>query len=327
MGTLQGFIGTYASEKSLGLYRFSVDTDSGTVTKPQLYFQADDAKCMDFFHGYLAAPVESQGAAGMVLVKREEDRGILAHQVMEEANAACFLTHDEEYLYTANYHQGHVLLYREEQGRLIREYKLQAAPKAGCHQVILRGQRILVPCLKLDKILVFDRTGRRQQTGEITFPRGSGPRHGIFSKDGEDFYVVGEKSCSLFCFRVSVEEKEPRFQLMEEIPLYENKGDGYAAAAIRLSPDGRFLYISVRGADELVVFGLADGRRSIIQHSSSGGKHPRDFLLTPDGRFLLVVNRSSSQLVSFPRDGETGLLGRPVSRETVYEGVGILLDA
>lgn len=43
MGKINGFIGTYASENSKGVYRFTFDTVSGTLGKTELFYEAKDA--------------------------------------------------------------------------------------------------------------------------------------------------------------------------------------------------------------------------------------------------------------------------------------------
>ena len=76
-------------------------------------------------------------------------------------------------------------------------------------------------------------------------------------------------------------------------------------AAIRLHPSGRWLYVSVRGADVLVRFRIGeDGCLTEQSRISSGGMIPRDFDLTPDGRFLLAANQDSDTLCVFEIDTE-----------------------
>ncbi|MFQ9705438.1 MAG: lactonase family protein [Enterocloster clostridioformis] len=72
-----------------------------------------------------------------------------------------------------------------------------------------------------------------------------------------------------------------------------------ASAAIRLSPDERFLYVSTRFAEVITVFKIDHGCLAQIQQTGCGGIHPRDMVLTPDGRYLLVANRTRGGLVSF----------------------------
>ena len=46
---------------------------------------------------------------------------------------------------------------------------------------------------------------------------------------------------------------------------------GNEAAAIRLSADERFLYVSVRGADIVVVVSLEEGTGKVVQRKECGG--------------------------------------------------------
>ncbi|MBQ6207859.1 MAG: beta-propeller fold lactonase family protein, partial [Oscillospiraceae bacterium] len=80
-------------------------------------------------------------------------------------------------------------------------------------------------------------------------------------------------------------------------------------AAIRLSEDGRHLYVSTRTMDLLSVVELEGDRPSLIQTIPCGGQHPRDFILVGD--WLLVANRFSRSVVSFARndDGTIGEKG------------------
>ena len=83
---------------------------------------------------------------------------------------------------------------------------------------------------------------------------------------------------------------------------------GNLGAAIRLHPSGRWLYVSVRGADVLVHFRIGeDGCLAEQSRISSGGMIPRDFDLTPDGRFLLAANQDSDSLCVFEIDTEGAL--------------------
>jgi hypothetical protein len=90
------------------------------------------------------------------------------------------------------------------------------------------------------------------------------------------------------------------------------------AAALHLSPDGKFLYASNRAnANELVIYSVdpQDGTLMPAGHQSSLGVKPRDFCIDPTGKFLVVANQDSDNLVTFKRDLEAGTLtptGKPV---------------
>ena len=98
-----------------------------------------------------------------------------------------------------------------------------------------------------------------------------------------------------------------------------------ASAAIRLSADERFLYVSTRFADVITVFALDGFQAAPIQQVGSGGVHPRDFVLTPDGNYLLAANRTQGGLACFRLDPENGKIGALCSSVPAPEAVSIAL--
>lgn len=96
-----------------------------------------------------------------------------------------------------------------------------------------------------------------------------------------------------------------------------------AAAAIRLTSDEKFLYISIRGLDILAVINVQGEKAAVIQHSSCGGVHPRDFILSPDENFLLAANRFAGGIVSIGRDRTSGLLKGLLDSVPMPEGVSL----
>ena len=96
-----------------------------------------------------------------------------------------------------------------------------------------------------------------------------------------------------------------------------------AAAAIRLTSDEKFLYISIRGLDILAAINVQGEKAAVIQHSSCGGVHPRDFILSPDENFLLAANRFAGGIVSIGRDRTSGLLKGLLDSVPMPEGVSL----
>lgn len=315
MEQLTGYIGTYDAPGHPGVYRFRLDGETGALSEGELFYKARSAKALALWSGRLAAPVEREGKAGMLLLDRTRP-GVALDEVFYERNTACYAVWEAGRLYTANYHQGHVLEYcvKDDILQLVREIKV--APKAGCHQVLLHEGHLLVPCLEQDRVLLFDGAGR--QAGELPFPAGSGPRHGVFDAARAWLYFITERSCEIHVFRVG---PGLRFEREGRFPLPAHPGD--AGAAIRLSEDGRFLYASVRGSDLLAVYRVAGGRLELIQQVPCGGAHPRDLVLAPGGRFLLAANRDSGSVACFPLDREHGTIGTETGRLTVPRPVAL----
>lgn len=314
MGTIIGYAGTYASPESAGVYRFTLDGESGAVSPPELFCPAPDAKYLSLREGLLAAPVVRQDGAGVILLNVETGRAV---ERLTERIAACHVAQDETRVYTANFHEGTVRVYGKPD--LAPVGVISIAPGAGCHQVLLHKGNILVPCMELDAIRVFD-AATLAPAGEIAFPAGSGPRHGVFDREHRRLFVAGQRSHSVFSFRV----EGKGLSLEGEFPVLERWEPDDETAAIRLSPDERYLYVSVRGPDVIAAFRVDGGRLVPGQRVSSGGKHPRDFALSPDGRFLLAANRFGGGIVCFRRDADTGEIGPVCGRAELPQVVSIV---
>jgi 6-phosphogluconolactonase len=81
-------------------------------------------------------------------------------------------------------------------------------------------------------------------------------------------------------------------------------------ADVHVSPSGRFLYGSNRGHNSIVVFEIdpRTGKLKLVEHVSTQGDWPRNFVIDPAGKFLLVANQRSDNVVTFSIDERTGRL-------------------
>lgn len=319
---MHGYIGTYTTGRSQGIYRFTFDPDTGALSEPILFAAVRNPKCIARKGSILASAIELEGRAGVALWDARHPCTPPFSMCCPEKQTPCHLRFSGSSLLAANYHEGLFTVYRTDSHNLSCATQIACGEKAGCHQSLGRRGFILVPCLEQDQVRIFDR--KFSPRGVILFPAGSGPRHGIFHPKDRTLWMVTERSHELYHFNYA----DTRYQLLQQVSILPKDHPEYAAsttAAIRLSPDGRFLYTSTRGADIMSVFALdADGAH-LIQKVPCGGKHPRDFILSDDGRYVLVLCRDSDDLFSFPRDAETGKLGEIVSHIHVPEGSSICL--
>ena len=327
----------------------------------------------------LAVPRKVNGRAGLAVVNVATDPLQVVGEYGEEQDCPAYVTGDGEFWYTANYHDGGIRIYKLTEtsnfpgneklptailtgedaaggekncgnalANLQLIHKLETGRESGCHQIILAGPFLLACCLVRDQILIYDRTRNWQQVGTIDFPKGTGPRHGIFTRDGQTLFVVSELSNELFVFAVgkklATQNSQPTkildgqnlnlqpeqdaqnnfLTLISAQPLLEQNDLPAAAAAIRLSPDEKFLYVSVRERNVICVFALAGITATKIQEAPCGGDHPRDLVLTPDGKFVLAVNRYPGSIVSFSRDQASGKIGKAVSSITIPQAVSVV---
>ena len=192
------------------------------------------------------------------------------------------------------------------------------------HQILFApdGRHVYVSDLGLDRLVCYRMDGEtgwlvRDGWPDICGVPGQGVRHGVFAASKRHLYVMTEMACELNVY--GYDPVTGAASLLQRLSaLEEGCRTPGLGAAIRLHPNGRLLYCSVRGSDQIVVFRmLDDGRLELLRHEPCGGKIPRDFLLTPDGRFLLVGNQDSDTVCVFAADGESGALTPVWTQEAV----------
>ncbi len=177
------------------------------------------------------------------------------------------------------------------------------------------GKYVLVADLGADKVFIyrFDRAKRTLvPASDQALPPGSGPRHLLFDSRGRFVYLITDMSSALHVF--SWDAKRGQLQPVQSLSTYPA---GYAGkdttggAEIRMSADGRFVYVSVRGDQDSIVAYAVDqdaGTLKEMQRLPTGGKSPRGFAIDPSGRWLLATNDATDTVTVLKIDPATGLL-------------------
>jgi len=142
----------------------------------------------------------------------------------------------------------------------------------------------------------------------VSVQNGEGPRHLVFSVDKKYLYLVTEMGSAVHVYDYDAGKLDEK-QVISFLP------DGFkgktAGAAVKVSADGKFLYVSNRlETNEIIIFAInpEDGKLTFVDHVSTTGKNPRDFEFDPSGNFLLVANQDSDDILIFKVDKESGKL-------------------
>lgn len=139
----------------------------------------------------------------------------------------------------------------------------------------------------------------------IQLPAGSGPRRMQLSANGKYLYVNHETDSKVQVFAVAGGVLTSLQTISTLAPGF--KGDNMTAE-ILLSADGRFLYVSNRGQDNITLFAVnqATGLLKQIKNVPAGGKTPRNIRFSPDGNYLLSANQDGNSITEFRVDKATG---------------------
>jgi len=241
----------------------------------------------------------------------------------------CYVSTDGHFLAVANYSGGTLATYRLREDGSIGpmdtlvvsgtggpDMTRQDRPHVHCAIFTPDGKHLLFSEFSADEIGRMDigPDGIRNYCRAATLHADYGPRHLLFDASGTHLYVIGELSGDITVFDYAAGT------LTERQVIKADRLDARGAADIHLSPDGRFLYASLRlRGDGISVFEVgADGTLTYVGYQATG-IHPRNFNITPNGRFVLVACRDTDAIEIYARSSETGLLsftGRviPVSR-------------
>jgi 6-phosphogluconolactonase len=200
----------------------------------------------------------------------------------------------------------------------------QSKPYAHWFRTDPSNRFALAADLGMDQIVVYRFDAG---TGELTphdppFAKvtpGSGPRHMAFHPNGRWAYAVQELANEVVAFQWDADRGTlTQFQAVET--LAAGFTEPSTAAEIAVRADGRFVYVSNRGEDSLVVYAVdaRTGELTLRQRVPARGRTPRYFALDHTGRWLVVSNQDGGNLAVFGVDRESGELrpaGEPVPLE------------
>ncbi len=194
----------------------------------------------------------------------------------------------------------------------------QSSPHVHCAVFSPDGKYLIATDFSADRLIRYELS-----TGRTDFCRLSddtGPRHVTFAPDGRHMYVIGELSGD-----VTVVEYGNELKIKQIVEA--DKTDARGAADIHVSPDGRFLYASLRlRNDGIAIFSINDDGTLKEAGYMNTGVHPRNFTITPNGEWLLCACRDSDSVEVYSIDRTTGLLSRTSESLSLSKPVCLVWD-
>ena len=115
---MHGYIGTYTTGRSQGIYRFTFDPDTGTLSEPILFAAVRNPKCVARKGSILASAIELEGRAGVALWDARHPCTPPFSMCCPEKQTPCHLRFSGSSLLAANYHEGLFTVYRTDSHNL-----------------------------------------------------------------------------------------------------------------------------------------------------------------------------------------------------------------
>lgn len=334
------YIATQNPEK-MGITVAEFDSDTGALSAPKLV-----AETRDPAHFTLSADGKrlylcNTGTPGGVSAFAVEDRKTGALKLLNYKESMgrgpSYVSVDKtgHYVLDANYGGGFVEVYSlaadgslnqqtafvQHQGSSVHPQR-QTKPYAHWFRTDPTNKFGLVADLGTDRIVIYrfdEKTGKLMphEPGFTKVNGGSGPRHLAFHPNGKWLYAVQELSNEVIAFNWdSRQGTATQFQAVKTLPA-DFTGPN-TAAEIAVRNDGKFLYVSNRGHDSIVVYSISakNGELALVERVPSRGKVPRYFTFDPTNQWLIVSNQDGANVAVFSVDGKSGELqpaGEPVA--------------
>jgi 6-phosphogluconolactonase len=137
---------------------------------------------------------------------------------------------------------------------------------------------------------------------------GSGPRHLTFRPDGRFAYAVYERSSTVAAFSHAADGALAELQQLSTVPPYFDGPNSPAEVAVH--PNGKFLYVSNRGHNSVVLFTIdaEKGTLTYVEEQGTGGKKPVHFGIEPSAKHMAIVNQDSNTVLASRIDAGNGRL-------------------
>jgi 6-phosphogluconolactonase len=338
------YVGTYTGPKSQGIYVFRLQADdprvSQNITLAPLGLAAAASSpsflALDPTRRLLFAVNEVNqfegkptGAVSAFAIDRAKGTLALINRRPSMGAGPCHLALDRSgrHLFVANYGSGSVsVLPVARDGRLGAASDVvqhtgssvnpdrQKGPHAHCVTVDRDNRFVFVCDLGLDKVLAyrFDAAHGTLTPHDPPFAPlkpGAGPRHMVFRPDGRFAYVVNELTSTITAFRYDANGGVLReVQTVSTLP--EHFEGANSGAEIDVHRSGRWLYVSNRGHNSVVLFDIDSdaGTLSYVEEQGTAGFTPRHFGIDPSATYLAVGNQNSDTILVARIDAGNGRL-------------------
>ena len=275
-----------------GIYAYNL-TKNGSL-KQTGYFPCDRpmyaVKCEKGLCVLLRQPFLNDNFSGYFYI--DESLKTATEIKSTQGVVACHLCVDNSDVFIVNYLSGNIVkngeVITQRKGKSVHTIR-QTEPHT--HFVDKTPDEYLAVCdLGTDALAFYDKN--LQLISETKVPSGYGIRHLTFAKDGRYIYAVNELVSSISIFSY----KGGKAELTNTVKI-DCKNEKANGAAIRLSKDGKYLYISLREENVICVYAVNDGELTLLQTIDCGGDSPRDFNIFDN--YLICCNENSNNVVVF----------------------------
>lgn len=335
------FVGTYTEMitptfggKGSGIYTVNFNNLTGkfevlntTITRNPAYLALSEDKQ----YLYAIDEVVEEKQPKIKSYKIEADYSLtLINEVPICGSLPCHIVYNNLSVLVACYDSGNVFQFQVgDKGELLESpqqfehygnsinLQRQEAPHA--HQVVVHPNKtaIFIPDLGIDTIKAYTLLNgivQENSKGDVAIPKGSGPRHMVFNHNGDYAYLLNELTGTVSILK-SINGKMLHIESVASLPLSFQEIP--SASAIRIHPNGRYLYVANRTLEAITIFKIEDDKLELLNYHRIDGKTLREFNISPDGKWLIACMQDSDDTFVFQIQNDGKLMQTFHSKEVI----------
>lgn len=322
-------LGGYTRKTGKGIYKSQLDTETGVLADPKLYLELKDPTYLDVTNDLkLISLAKGENGGGIVLYDISGDEPKLLDTDFSEETAPSFVKVDQSsnLIFSSYFHLSQVTIDHITDDNKLERLSTIHFEGTGPHpeqdqskphySVLTPDGKLIICDYGADRIYLYDISDPKnpEKLTEFIAPAGYAPRHLVFHPSKPYIYVACELSSKVLVLKYDAQNSS--FNLVDEASAAKDEQKN-TTAAIRITKDAKFLYVSTRGADTIATFEInSEGDRlKELGSTKTKGNGPRDFELDPSEKFVLVANQDSDNLTLFKRNPNKGIL--TISKDSI----------
>ncbi len=235
------------------------------------------------------------------------------------------LTKDEKYLVGASFFDGVAELFSLDENGAVKElvdsYQFtttgtskkdgtfgQGTPRCHCSFALKNSNLIAITDYSGDRLVCFEiKDGKLLLKSELDFKKGSAVRHITDCPYRDDlYYVLTEYGSELYSIKI---DENGNMTVLDCCSTIENNSKNNSTAAIHTTKDGKYLYITNRGFDNIAVFEMHKNGEKLerIGFVRVGVGYSRDYCFTPGEEYMLVASMFEGRVYLHKMNKRTGM--------------------
>ena len=316
------YVGTYTHENSIGIHVYDIDMEKGRLTERGVAPISNPSNIVVAHSGKYLYSIEDEGVASFSI----DENGDLTkiNQAWIGGMRACYVEIDskDQYLFLAGFHDGKVTMMRlNEDGSIAgiadgvfhqgigkSSVEKRMDPRVSCTKLTPDEKFLCAVDWGLNQIKIYEvdyAEGKLHLYDILRCPFSSAPRRICFSKDGKYAYVLEEATNTVEIYTYDLHDGKPIFEKIADTSVQKKEDPLASGAAMEFAPDGKYLYVSLDGSNEVVSLAVGeDGQLSIECNAKISGDYPKGIAILPDNKTLVSLNHDSNEIRTFTIDHE-----------------------